>query len=396
MKKVFKGLALSLALLTLVSSSAFAWSPRIDTRGGVSRDLSTPNDIFCDDFAQASDLSSMGWSTSVAGDSTIGLAQTIGPNGKKQQALLISDKVAGATNSGGVIKKTIGEITSGTVSLEIRFKMEVPNNTETTFASNGLYLMTPASKWATRFYVLGDLTGGSINWNGSGSSVKYQSKITPGAWYTFTMDADLDQKVVNTILKSDVLDNGFYYKQSLTFLDDFLTMATPTVTQVMFESRMFTADWYIDYIRVVRNSTLVEKMKPSRPVSYITAPLSDTPVMRAVPYSVNVMRDGIYRYFTRKPELSGEDVMVTARSAFRVFGLTTTIADGKYTATDGTNEVVMSVDGSSLKVNGKSLSKISVSDGDVLVSLNELAAALGESASWNSDEETLYITKGGN
>ena len=396
MKKVFKGLALSLALLTLVSSSAFAWSPRIDTRGGVSRDLSTPNDIFCDDFAQASDLSSMGWSTSVAGDSTIGLAQTIGPNGKKQQALLISDKVAGATNSGGVIKKSIGEITSGTVSLEIRFKMEVPNNTETTFASNGLYLMTPASKWATRFYVLGDLTGGSINWNGSGSSVKYQSKITPGAWYTFTMDADLDQKVVNTILKSDVLDNGFYYKQSLTFLDDFLTMATPTVTQVMFESRMFTADWYIDYIRVVRNSTLVEKMKPSRPVSYITAPLSDTPVMRAVPYSVNVMRDGIYRYFTRKPELSGEDVMVTARSAFRVFGLTTTIADGKYTATDGTNEVVMSVDGSSLKVNGKSLSKISVSDGDVLVSLNELAAALGESASWNSDEETLYITKGGN
>ena len=143
MRKILKGIALTLSVLTAFTTAASAKTLRIDTRGMSSRDLSSPNDIFCDDFRQGGNISSYGWSASAAGDSTIGIAQTTDENGKKQNALLISDKVPGAVNSGGVIRKGIGEINSGTVSLEIKFKMEVPDNKETTFASNGLYLITP-------------------------------------------------------------------------------------------------------------------------------------------------------------------------------------------------------------------------------------------------------------
>ena len=120
--------------------------------------------------------------------------------------------------------------------------------------------------------------------------------------------------------------------------------------------------------------------------------------MRPVPDTINVMRNGTYAYFAQKPELVGEDVMVTARGAFNVFGMNMTIADGKYTGTSGSSELVINTDGSGMTINGSAAPSGSYAlqdDGTVLVSLNAIADALGETAEWNETEQTLYISGSG-
>lgn len=399
MKKAYKIAALSCAVLMTFSTAAYAKALRIDTRGQVERNLASENDIFCDDFASATGgFENFGYSTVIKGDSTISIATTTGENGKNTKALLLSDKVPGDRNEGVGIIKSIGTIDSGTIGVEMKFKMEVPNNTETSFASNGLYLRTTDGQWATRFYVLGDATGGSIRWDGDGGGKTYQSKITPGAWYTFKMVADLDNQEIETVLESSALPNGAVYLGGLTFLADFLDMKEPAVSSIFFESRMFTADWYIEYLKVTKDPEPLEKPKPQKPSNTITPPVSATPVMRPVPDTINVMRNGTYAYFAQKPELVGEDVMVTARGAFNVFGMNMTIADGKYTGTSGSSELVINTDGSGMTINGSAAPSGSYAlqdDGTVLVSLNAIADALGETAEWNETEQTLYISGSG-
>ena len=136
--KLKRILLITLALSLLVSTVAFGKAERIDTRYQVKRDLSTEDDILLSDFMVGTSAIN-DWTVTTAGASTVGYAKTNGPDGKEQQALLIFDKVPGTANSGAqIIYNFPKTYTDGTVEVECRFKMEVPNNEETDFASNGL------------------------------------------------------------------------------------------------------------------------------------------------------------------------------------------------------------------------------------------------------------------
>ena len=131
--KIKRILLITLALSLLVSTVAFGKAERIDTRHQVKRDLSSDYDVLLSDFMVGTSAIN-DWTVSTAGASTVGYAKTEGPDGKEQQCLLISDKVPGTANSGAAIIYNFPQTyTSGTVEVEFRFKMEVPNITSDTF-----------------------------------------------------------------------------------------------------------------------------------------------------------------------------------------------------------------------------------------------------------------------
>lgn len=386
--KLKRILLITLALSLLVSTVAFGKAERIDTRHQVKRDLSTEDDILLSDFMVGTSAIN-DWTVTTAGASTVGYAKTNGPDGKEQQALLISDKVPGTANSGAqIIYNFPKTYTDGTVEVECRFKMEVPNNEETDFASNGFYIRSTDNKWATRLYVLGDKSGGSFGADGQGGG-RLTPHIKAGVWYTVTLQVDMDKGVYNLIGSGSDIESGTKTIQNIGYYQ----AGSNQMASFVFESRMFTADWYFDYIRITRNGEFkAPKAEIKRPKP-LAVPKSATPVQRAATSQPNVMRNGSYSYFSKKPIVENGEVFVPAKGALNLFGFTTKVEGNSYVGTAGENTVEIALDGTSLKVNGGAVDGIKVSKDTVYVSANKIAASLGETATWDEATKTLTINK---
>ena len=386
--KLKRILLITLALSLLVSTVAFGKAERIDTRHQVKRDLSTEDDIHLSDFMVGTSAIN-DWTVTTAGASTVGYAKTQGPDGKEQQALLISDKVPGTANSGAAIIYNFPQAyKDGTVEVEARFKMEVPNNEETDFASNGFYIRSTDNQWATRLYVLGDKTGGSFGADGQGGG-RLTPHIKAGVWYTVTLQVDIDNGCYNVMGSGTDVDGGSKTISKIGYYQ----AGSNQMSSFMFESRMFTADWYFDYIRITRNGEFkAPKAEIKRPKP-LAVPKSATPVQRASSSNANVMRNGSYSYFSKKPVVENSEVFVPAKGALNLFGFTTKVENNAYVGTAGENTVEISLDGTSLKLNGASIDGIKINNGTVYVSANKIAASLGETATWDEATKTLTINK---
>jgi hypothetical protein len=105
------------------------------------------------------------------------------------------------------------------------------------------------------------------------------------------------------------------------------------------------------------------------------------------------MRNGSYSYFSKKPVVENSEVFVPAKGALNLFGFTTKVENNAYVGTIGENTVEISLDGTSLKLNGASVDGIKINNGTVYVSANKIAASLGESATWDEATKTLTINK---
>ena len=350
-------LLIALAFCLVFSTLASAKALRRDTRNQVKRDLSTEDDILLSDFMVGTDAIKK-WTVTTAGASTVGYAKTKGP-----------DK-------------------DGTVEVECRFKMEVPNNEETDFASNGFYIRSTDNKWATRLYVLGDKSGGSFGADGQGGG-RLTPHIKAGVWYTVTLQVDIDKGVYNLIGSGGDIESGLKIIQNIGYYQ----AGSNQMSSFMFESRMFTADWYFDYIRITRNGEFkAPKAEIKRPKP-LAVPKSATPVQRATTSRANVMRNGSYSYFSKKPIVENGEVFVPAKGALNLFGFTTKVENNAYVGTIGENTIEISLDGKSLKFNGTSVDGIKIDKGTVYVSANKIAASLGETATWDEATKTLTINK---
>ena len=386
--KIKRILLITLALSLLVSTVAFGKAERIDTRFQVKRDISSEYDVHLSDFMVGTSAIN-NWTVTTAGASTVGYAKTAGPDGKEQQCLLISDKVPGTANSGAQIIYNFPQTyTSGTVEVECRFKMEVPDNTETDFASNGFYIRSSDNKWATRLYVLGDKTGGSFGADGQGGG-RLTPHIKPGVWYTVTLQVDIDNGCYNVLGVGTDVEGGTKTISKIGYYQ----AGSNQMSSFMFESRMFTADWYFDYIRVTRNAVFKAPKQEIKRPKPLAVPKSETPVQRVTSTKANVMRNGSYSYFSKTPIVENGEVFVPAKGALNLFGLTTKADSKAYVGTLDENTVEIALDGTSLKVNGSAVDGVKVYKDIVYVSANKIAASLGETATWDDLSKTLIITK---
>ena len=124
-------------------------------------------------------------------------------------------------------------------------------------------------------------------------------------------------------------------------------------------------------------------------------PVSHVFNARAVPGKVNVLKDGIYKYFSDIEEDGNGNVFANVTSVLRSFDCTINITDGKYVGNSPEAEIVINKDGSIVTVNGVTIEGCIYknSDGKLMVSLNGIGKALGYKAEWNESEGTLYIAK---
>ena len=383
--KIRRILIITLVLLLAFSTVAFGLAERKNIRKNKSRNLATSDDVLLSDF-MTDKKALKNWTVTTDGESTVGYAKTEGPDGKTQQALLVSDKVPGTSNKGARLTYTFPTaVTKGTVEVECRFKMEVPNNSETKFASNGFYVTTTDNKWANRLYVAGNLTGGDLKVSGAGRVI--DTFIDEGVWYTAYIQIDIDKESCNIRVDSDSIANGTIAFSGLKYYET----GSNQMAGFTFESRMFTADWYFDYIRISRDGVFETKVQRPTPLA---VPKSGAPVQRAAYDEANVMINGEYVYFTDEPVLKDGEVYVPVMGALNLFGYRITVKNDKYIGNFGENTLEISADGTVFKINKLDSDGVTVLGDAVYVSVNDIAHSLGETAVWNGESKTLTIGEG--
>ena len=368
--------------------SVYAYRERVDNRakGGSARNISTANDIFCYDFSkgETNEITFLPY-----GDSKISLAETEGPNGSKQSALMIDDKVPGQDYSGPAFSRSFDGVSSGKIGFDMKFKFEEAG--EKDFA--GLQIaFNQGGTMILRIYVdgntgqLGYVPGGGMN-----------SKMVPGKWYRIRMIYDVDSSKAEILYESDQLRTGYV---TYSNLDPLAGGSGYKIDNIVISSRFYTGQWYFDYLRMDAGKDIdLGFVRPpfKHPDTLIEPPISDTPQMRAVPKTINVNVNGEYMYYAVKPSFDGEDLMVTAESAFRSFSMIPIVGSGGMSAALGDAQITLTAGSAGVSIGNekKTLSKaVTDQNGQNMVSLNALAAVLGYTAEWNAGENTLYITGG--
>ena len=386
--------ALLLVCMHLFSITAGAFAERVDKRKVIIRDLSTDSDLICDDFNTFSPGTLPGYVTYCPSQSEITTKKIIGPSGKMQNVLVLADGDGGTAYLGPVVTKSFPAVSSGMVAFETRFKIE--RTGQHTHAGMGMYLRQGTSI-VTRLLVSGS-TDGSFSYStaiGNGVNLTNKKMLEPGVWYKVRLLVDLDTKKVSVILESEALQTKYVYYENLSLYDSFDSIS---LDNLRIECRQYDATYYYDYIKVEAGDNLEIEVPENRVrPTPIQPPISNAPVMRAVPNRNNVCVNGEYMYFYTKPVLDGNDLMVTVSSAFRVFSLIE-INDGNGLSAQGEGVTAeLKKDSAEIIINGKKsvMSKPVVEqDGQLMISLNELAKAMGYTASWSSEENTLFISGG--
>lgn len=352
MKKKYKLLFLVLTVLLCVfvfCSSAFALKRRVDTRNVTVRNLSSKNDLFLMDATLLSEGElPTGYNIYAGTGSQVTTEVTTGPDGKKNNALVLIDNNGGSATGDAVISRSFPAVTSGEVAMDFCFKLEG----EGRFA-NGMYLMSGGS-WGTRVTVRND--NGKLEYMSGG--VITPTGFTQGEWYKVRVIANMDTKKARIYVRSKAIPEGYIVKENLNFWTD-----VSSIDGIRFETRNLTGKFYLDYFKVEVGKflELINEDIPEfeRPVPY-EAPISQAPVMRAVPDMINVNVDGEYMYFATKPYMKNGEVFASLYWAQRVFNRLPKTGENWFEA----------------------------------VSLNKLAVEYGYKAEFNEEEQTLYITKG--
>lgn len=384
--KFLRCMALTAAAALAFTTGAAARTVRVDERFKETREVQTSkNDLFFDDFSSGgTDVGAYGYNLTTQGDSTITIETVEDGSGKKQQVLSAVDALGGEDYGGLRIAKAIPEITAGSVGFEIRFMMKKRNHTH---AGMGIYLAN-GNTMATRFGVWGSADGKMFYNNGSASANLTDGMIAADTWYTLRATANMDTRKVDMLLTTDDGSVNAYYAE-YEFHSDF--NGKNSINNFIFESRQYDAQWCFEYIRVTRDLK-IEKPPKKRPSQYIDPPISAAPGVHAVP-GINVTRDGEPFYFSYAPVYEAGNVFVTARSAFRVFGMNLSIDGMTYTGTSGDSRVVIQTDTRKMTVNGAACAAESCidKDGQLYVSLNAIAEGLGFTAQYNDEASILSI-----
>jgi len=400
MKKLFKIITVMVIGINLITTFAFAAATKVDARHGsvTTRDLSTPKDIICDDFSiGGDDVTQYGYKITTGGTSTVSIGTTKNESGNFQKALKISDKVAGESVGSAAIRKEFGRYSSGSgkIGFEMKFKMEVPAGAEKDYAAMDLVFFTAKGEEAAKFRVTRKPTDGIMRWDEKDSgTTNLGQTIKKDAWYTIKLILDFDAERVTGCFESDAFKIGSLYYPQLAFLDVVQETEDWVITGFSFSSGFYTADWYIDYIKVTKDPDSITREKFYRP-DPIPMTVSKVFNNRAVPNKVNVKKDGVYKYFDILEANSEGNVFANVTSALNSFGLNIQISDGKYIAKTDGKEIVINADGSGMTINGAAISGSTYKNinGKLMVSLNEIAKAFGYKAEWNMIDNVLYITE---
>lgn len=382
----------------LCSVSAFAATSKSDTKEVEATSTRGANDLFYEDFTGVEPgvvPGTVSGSTNDYGYVTTDTSDIGG--GIEKNCLMIVDTTPAREYQGPGATFNIGSYSAenGIISVEFRFKY-IPDdqssyvNFEMQFnGSNGMLSRTVSASDNGAFIA---------NFGADGSQTIRNSPFTHNVWNTYRVYFDFENHVMDVYYEEEATGGVVAAYANIPF-DETMN----NLSRVYFNVQVFSGTLCFDYAKVTKENArldvaAIEEEMSASIVKGVPAEQIPAPVSTPVKDRINIKMDGIYKYTTTAPILSGDTVLVSAKNIGNFFGMAYIKTADSYTLTNAENEIVFSADGSSATNSGKPLSLFAscvVEGNQLMVPIADIAEALGYSASYSADTNEVTITTSG-
>ena len=232
-----------------------------------------------------------------------------------------------------------------------------------------------------------------------------KTNIEKDVWYTLTIKWDYETRTTSMTFQGDTYKNkelnvaaefktnrttGTIYAEALpwntTFTDD-------SVKYIRFSTDLVagSGSYYFDYMKILTDSSDLEFEKEV--VEKLPYNTIDTPVLRPLSGIINISINGEYHFFVNKPYFEGESLMIKAKDFAKINGMLYMVSGETITMKNDKNEIVINKNSDSATVNGKTVKLSEPINKNSFVPLFDLTKTLGIKTNFNSDTNTLEITK---
>lgn len=383
-------ICLLLAMLIVLSSTvAFAEALRVDPKaakkGGMTR--GKPDDYFYEDFTG---VETGTLPKSVSAGAGVSTEYVNGVLPKLNKNCLVLDDTSHDNSYGGPSTNIVfGKSYDGQVRVEIRYKY-IPTGGSNWSAFVMMY--QGAQGMLSRTVVASANGSTNFNYGGNDSSALESSRVAHDTWYTLTYIIDFDEGTLAAYLKNE--GTGVTTKKTgASFYDSNIYK---DINRININSQVYGGKWYIDYIRVCKNTEeIIEEDEPDI-VKGVPAVKVPSPVNHAVAGRINVSVDGKIKYTSTDPVIGANGgVLVSAKNVAKFLGMSYVREDSTYTLKKGTNEIIIVAGSSEMKTDSgkKQLSETTVEQNTQLfIPIKDAAEYLGYEYNYNKADELVSIT----
>ena len=291
---------------------------------------------------------------------------------------LSHEKGKGSTTSSSIALNNL----KGLVGVDIRFKYEKTG--ESNWSSFVIEYHAPEGL-SSRMYC--SSASGGLNFNNSGLS----GKIVPGNWYTLKCILDYDLQIMDCELLDEANKTSKQVIQGSLYADTEFTC----LSSIKFRSSEYGGKWYTDYIRVYKPEGHMEEPEFTGKKGSADPDLIPGPKSLAIKGRTNIMLNGRYKFTTKAPKVSGDQVLVTAKNVASFFNLAYSVTDKEEIIKGDNIEFTVAKDGSGIKMNSSAmkLSAFCVAEGkEIFIPIGDIAKELGYSYSYDAASDVVTLT----
>lgn len=285
----------------------------------------------------------------------------------------------GSTNSSSISLNNL----KGLVGVDIRFKYEKTG--ESNWSSFVIEYHAPEGLSSRMYCGSGN---GKLNFNNNSG---LSDTIVPGNWYTLKCILDYDLQIMDCELLDEANKTSKQVIQGPLYADTEFTC----LSSIKFRSSELGGKWYTDYIRVYKPAGHMEEAEFTGKKGSADPVLVPGPKSLAIKGRTNIMLNGRYKFTTKAPKVSGDQVLVTAKNVASFFNLAYSVTDKEEIIKGDNIEFTVAKDGSGIKKNSSAmkLSASCVAEGkEIFIPIGDIAKELGYIYSYDAASDVVTLT----
>lgn len=305
----------------------------------------------------------------------------------KKNCLVVNDTSHDTTYNGVSANIATGELT-GLVGVEIRYMYDYDETKSSKFLSFIMGLYDKSGKMLSRSVVASANGSTQFNYGGTSSAAAETKTMDQNTWYTVKWVLNFDDATMNYTLKNE----GSGVTGTVTGASYYENGCDNNLGKISLQSSMYGGKMVFDYVRVSRETLKEEEDDPNADAGKgVESEKISAPANTKLDGKINICIDGTYKYTTADPYEKDGKLMVSAKNLASFWNLGYVKSDDKcFINTEG-RIISISPDGVSLESAAIS-SAYEEKDGQIFISAEDFAAALGCESTYDSDNMTLNIT----
>ena len=309
--------------------------------------------------------------------------------GVTKPCLKMTDDMPNAS-SGFSIFYGLSDLT-GIIKVEQRYKFVADPNSEKPYNAHIFAVHSNSSPSQMGRGVYASLNGCFNSNPNTTDAAILSSQISDSTWTTLTYIIDTNEQKMDVVLKNETTGEVRYAIGS-SFFDP---GEHKIVKKLSWQSAQFMGSWVYDYIKVTKNAERLDEellytnIQKGCPVEIISIPGTTQSEKRT-----NINVDGIYKYTTKDPYVSGGEVMVTAKNLATFLGAAYYKNDGALKLEKDGKTFEVNGNGTEAKINGKNATLPAAAKVDgfqIFVPASAVAQCFGYEYSYDEATQTVYI-----